>query len=159
MDILTRGCTDIWITAMPIRETWSIWITDPTTIRLFIYRYYSYFFINGTFSQTFTHFHILAVKDKRFNTVLKNIKEKERSMSPSLCLCGLCHPIESAVESMCCHEVNAFWSLVEQLDLRLADLTRLNPLVLRIAYSHFRQDHGALKVAHTSMFTIELFYP
>lgn len=133
--------------------------TQLQSVYLSIVIFLFFIFINGTFSQTFTHFHILAVKDKRFNTVLKNIKEKERSMSLSLCLCGLCHPIESAVESMCCHEVNAFWSLVEQLDLRQADLTRLNPFVLRIAYSHFRQDHGVLKVAHTSMFTIELFYP
>ena len=63
-------------------------------------------------------------------------------MSPSLCVCGL-----SAVESVCCREVNAFWSLVEQLDPRPADLTCLNPFVLRIAYSHFRQDHGPLEVS------------
>ena len=36
---------------------------------------------------------------------------------------------------------------MEQLDLRPADLMCLNPFVLRIAYSHFRQDHGPLEVS------------
>uniref|UniRef100_A0A8C5A1U9 P2X purinoreceptor 7 intracellular domain-containing protein n=1 Tax=Gadus morhua TaxID=8049 RepID=A0A8C5A1U9_GADMO len=68
------------------------------------------------------------------------------------CLCGRCHPMETVVESLCCREVSAFWSLVEELTPRPADVTCLtqhpgfeacclNPFVLKIAYTHFRQDH------------------
>lgn len=64
MDILTCGCTDIWITAMPIHETWSIWITDQLqsvyhlsylSIVLSI-TFFFFFFTKGTFSETFTHY-------------------------------------------------------------------------------------------------------
>uniref|UniRef100_A0A8C5D3V0 P2X purinoreceptor 7 intracellular domain-containing protein n=1 Tax=Gadus morhua TaxID=8049 RepID=A0A8C5D3V0_GADMO len=73
----------------------------------------------------------------------------------SWCLCGRCRPMETVVESLCCREVSAFWSLVEELNPRPADVTCLtqhpgfeacclNPFVLKIAYTHFRQDHGPL---------------
>ncbi|KAK0131405.1 Serine/threonine-protein phosphatase 6 regulatory ankyrin repeat subunit A [Merluccius polli] len=74
------------------------------------------------------------------------------------CLCGRCRPMETVVESLCCREVSAFWSLVEELTPRPADVTCLtqhpgfdacclNPFVLKIAYSHFRQDHGPLQAS------------
>uniref|UniRef100_A0A8C1GBL2 P2X purinoreceptor 7 intracellular domain-containing protein n=1 Tax=Cyprinus carpio TaxID=7962 RepID=A0A8C1GBL2_CYPCA len=34
------------------------------------------------------------------------------------CLCGRCRPMETVVESLCCREVSAFWSLVEDLTPR-----------------------------------------
>ena len=63
------------------------------------------------------------------------------------CLCGRCRPMESVVESLCCREVSAFWSLVEKLSARPADVTCLtqhpgfeacclNPFVLKIAYTY-----------------------
>uniref|UniRef100_A0A8C5CZA4 RecF/RecN/SMC N-terminal domain-containing protein n=1 Tax=Gadus morhua TaxID=8049 RepID=A0A8C5CZA4_GADMO len=74
------------------------------------------------------------------------------------CLCGRCRPMESVVESLCCREVSAFWSLVEKLSPRPADVTCLtqhpgfdacclNPFVLKIAYTHFKQDHGPLQAS------------
>ena len=82
-------------------------------------------------------------------------------MSVSLCLAGVCVggvvPWK-LVESLCCREVSAFWSLVEELTPRPADVTCLtqhpgfeacclNPFVLKIAYTHFRQDHGPLQAS------------
>uniref|UniRef100_A0A8C2HWS8 P2X purinoreceptor 7 intracellular domain-containing protein n=1 Tax=Cyprinus carpio TaxID=7962 RepID=A0A8C2HWS8_CYPCA len=60
------------------------------------------------------------------------------------CLCGRCCPMETALESLCCREVSAFWSLVEELTPRpdVTCLTQhpgfeaccLNPFVLKISY-------------------------
>ncbi|CAL8370769.1 unnamed protein product [Arctogadus glacialis] len=66
--------------------------------------------------------------------------------------------MESVVESLCCREVSAFWSLVEELSPRPADVTCLtqhpgfeacclNLFVLKIAYTHFKQDHGPLQAS------------
>lgn len=71
------------------------------------------------------------------------------------CLCGRCEAMPSAVESVCCREVDAYWSLVQNLD-PLEDITCLtlhpgfeasclNPFVLQIAYMNFRQEHGPLQ--------------
>uniref|UniRef100_A0A8C2G5E3 Uncharacterized protein n=1 Tax=Cyprinus carpio TaxID=7962 RepID=A0A8C2G5E3_CYPCA len=54
-----------------------------------------------------------------------------------LCLCGRCRPMETALESLCCREVShpGF------------EACCLNPFVLKIAYTHFRQDHGPLQAS------------
>jgi len=84
------------------------------------------------------------------------------------CLCGRCEAMPSAVESMCCREVDAYWSLVQNLDppeditcltlhppqkilpashsiQGLIEASCLNPFVLQIAYLNFRQEHGPLQ--------------
>ena len=81
--------------------------------------------------------------------------------------------METVVESLCCREVSAFWSLVEELSPRPADVTCLtqhpgfeacclNPFVLKIAYTHFKQDHGPLQARKheyvNCLFTYHSFY-
>uniref|UniRef100_A0A8C1VCR1 Uncharacterized protein n=1 Tax=Cyprinus carpio TaxID=7962 RepID=A0A8C1VCR1_CYPCA len=66
------------------------------------------------------------------------------------CLCGRCCPMETVLESLCCREVSAFWSLVEELTPRpdVTCLTQhpgfeaccLNPFVLKI-YVNFLGRH------------------
>ena len=80
--------------------------------------------------------------------------------------------MESVVESLCCREVSAFWSLVEELSPRPADVTCLtqhpgfeafclNPFVLKIAYTHFKQDSGPLQASTheyvNCLFTLAFF--
>lgn len=62
----------------------------------------------------------------------------------------------SAVDSMCCREVDAYWAVVEGL-VPATDITCLtlhpgfdacclNPFSLQVAYLNFRQEHGPLQV-------------
>ncbi|XP_049906833.1 zinc finger matrin-type protein 4 [Epinephelus moara] len=60
------------------------------------------------------------------------------------CLCGNCQPMSSAVESMCCREVDAFWALVENLTPR-PDITCLTlPINPHAACSRLK--HGGLRL-------------
>uniref|UniRef100_A0A8C1WP32 P2X purinoreceptor 7 intracellular domain-containing protein n=1 Tax=Cyprinus carpio TaxID=7962 RepID=A0A8C1WP32_CYPCA len=80
----------------------------------------------------------------------------------SWCLCGRCEAMPSAVESVCCREVDAYWSLVQNLDppeditcLTLHpgfEASCLNPFVLQIAYMNFRQEHGPLQASRPEQF-------
>uniref|UniRef100_A0A8C1W595 Uncharacterized protein n=1 Tax=Cyprinus carpio TaxID=7962 RepID=A0A8C1W595_CYPCA len=64
-----------------------------------------------------------------------------------LCLCGRCRPMETALESLCCREVShpGFESCC------------LNPFVLKIAYTHFRQDHGPLQASTHDLMNQKMF--
>jgi len=91
------------------------------------------------------------------------------------CLCGRCEAMPSAVESVCCREVDAYWSLVQNLDppeditcLTLHpgfEASCLNPFVLQIAYLNFRQEHGPLQASRPEYvlskndFTLQLWFP
>ncbi|KAK0142691.1 hypothetical protein N1851_019381 [Merluccius polli] len=68
----------------------------------------------------------------------------------------------SAVDSMCCREVDAYWALVQDL-VPATDITCLtlhpgfdacclNPFSLQVAYLNFRQEHGALHASRAEQF-------
>ncbi|KAK2907318.1 hypothetical protein Q8A67_006303 [Cirrhinus molitorella] len=73
------------------------------------------------------------------------------------CSCGHCEPMPSAVESMCCRKVDAYWSLVQQLvppiDIPCLtlhpgfDACCLNLFSLQVAYLTFHQEHGPLRTS------------
>ncbi|XP_041830022.1 uncharacterized protein LOC121632513 [Melanotaenia boesemani] len=79
------------------------------------------------------------------------------------CLCGHCQPMSSAEESICCREIPAIWSLVEDLHPQPEGITCvgqhpgfsaccLNPWVLQVAYSAFKQEHGPLDLTQNEQF-------
>ncbi|KAL2098413.1 hypothetical protein ACEWY4_007620 [Coilia grayii] len=75
----------------------------------------------------------------------------------SWCSCGHCEAMPSAEESMCCRELEAYWSLVQQLVpfSNISCLTQhsgfdaccLNPFSLQVAYLAFRQEYGPLQAS------------
>ncbi|CAL9693741.1 unnamed protein product [Knipowitschia caucasica] len=78
-----------------------------------------------------------------------------RTGQSSWCLCGKCQFMPTAEESMCCREVDAYWTLVEKINPPQPNITCLtehpgfeacclNPYVLQIAYLNFRQEFGPL---------------
>ncbi|KAL2093149.1 hypothetical protein ACEWY4_010461 [Coilia grayii] len=78
------------------------------------------------------------------------------------CSCGHCKAMPSAEESMCCRELEAYWSLVQQLVpfSNISCLTQhpgfdaccLNPFSLQVAYLAFRQEYGPLQASRPEQF-------
>ncbi|XP_063077113.1 uncharacterized protein LOC134467125 isoform X1 [Engraulis encrasicolus] len=86
-----------------------------------------------------------------------SIENQWRVEQVSWCLCTQCESMTSALESVCCREIEEYRALLEKLP---EDITRditcltrrpgfqgvcLDPYVLAVAYLAFKQEHGPLQ--------------
>ena len=98
----------------------------------------------------------------------KGFSKRLISVLLARCLCGHCEAMASAVDSMCCREVDAYWALVQDL-VPATDITCLtlhpgfdacclNQFSLQVAYLNFRQEHGALHASRAEYVYTRLIY-
>lgn len=81
------------------------------------------------------------------------------------CLCTQCASMPSALESVCCREIEEYRALLENLPEDITCLTRrpgfqsvcLDPYVLEVAYLAFKQEHGPLQATKPEYVSIKAF--